>query len=51
VKNQPFIVYLGDNLIKGGINIFVKRFGSSNDDAMVLLCRVKNPQGLGAAKN
>jgi len=50
VKNQPFIVYLGDNLIKGGISTFVKEFGNSKDDAMVLLCPVKNPQRFGVAK-
>jgi len=50
VKNEPFIVYLGDNLIKGGISTFAKKFGSSKDDAMVLLCQVKNPQRFGVAK-
>jgi glucose-1-phosphate thymidylyltransferase len=50
VKNQPFIVYLGDNLIKGGINAFVKKFENSHDDAMILLCKVKNPQRFGVAK-
>jgi glucose-1-phosphate thymidylyltransferase len=50
VKNQPFIVYLGDNLIKGGISTFVKKFENSHDDAMILLCKVKNPQRFGVAK-
>jgi glucose-1-phosphate thymidylyltransferase len=50
VENQPFIVYLGDNLIKGGISTCVKKFGNSKDDAMVLLCPVKNPQRFGVAK-
>jgi len=50
VENQPFIVYLGDNLIKGGISELVKKFESSNHDAMLLLCEVKNPQRFGVAK-
>jgi glucose-1-phosphate thymidylyltransferase len=50
VNNEPFIVYLGDNLIKGGISELVKKFESSNHDAMLLLCEVKNPQRFGVAK-
>jgi glucose-1-phosphate thymidylyltransferase len=50
INNQSFIVYLGDNLLKGGIDHFVRRFQSSNDDAMILLCKVKNPQRFGVAK-
>jgi len=50
IDNQSFIVYLGDNLIKGGIHDFAKRFKKSNDDAIILLCQVKNPQRFGVAK-
>jgi glucose-1-phosphate thymidylyltransferase len=50
VKDQPFIVYLGDNLLKGGISGFVSKFNQSDYDAMVLLCQVKNPQRFGVAK-
>ena len=50
VNNQPFIVYLGDNLLKGGIKNYVRAFQNSNHDAMVLLCEVKNPQRFGVAK-
>jgi len=49
-RDRPFIVYLGDNLIRGGINDFVERFKNSNDDAMTLLCKVKNPERFGVAK-
>jgi glucose-1-phosphate thymidylyltransferase len=49
-NNQPFIVYLGDNLLKGGIKNFVESFENSNYDAMILLCEVKNPQRFGVAK-
>jgi len=50
VKNESFIVYLGDNLIKGGIKDFAKAFKSSSYDAMILLCEVEKPQRFGVAK-
>jgi glucose-1-phosphate thymidylyltransferase len=50
VDNQPFIVYLGDNLLKGGINQLVRRFERSKCDVMLLLCEVKNPERFGVAK-
>lgn len=50
IDDQSFVVYLGDNLIKGGIKDFVKRFEKSTDDAMILLCQVKNPQRFGVAQ-
>jgi glucose-1-phosphate thymidylyltransferase len=50
VNNKSFIVYLGDNLLKGGIKEFAESFKNSNYDAMVLLCEVENPQRFGVAK-
>jgi glucose-1-phosphate thymidylyltransferase len=50
VKDKPFIVYLGDNLLKGGIKRFVEKFKGSDYDAMILLCQVKNPERFGVAK-
>lgn len=50
VGNSPFIVYLGDNLLKGKITAFVKEFKNSNYDAMILLCEVENPQQFGVAE-
>ncbi|MFB0544597.1 MAG: glucose-1-phosphate thymidylyltransferase, partial [Asgard group archaeon] len=50
VQDEPFVVYLGDNLIKGGIKNFAENFKTSNQDAMVLLCKVENPQRFGVAK-
>jgi len=50
VGEDPFIVYLGDNLLKGGIKNFAKRFKNSNLDTMILLCEVNNPQRFGVAK-
>jgi len=50
VEDQDFIVYLGDNLLKGGIRKFVKKFAASNYDVMILLCEVEKPQLFGVAK-
>jgi glucose-1-phosphate thymidylyltransferase len=50
VEKQNFVVYLGDNLLKGGIGGYVKDFSDSNNDAMILLCEVKKPQLFGVAK-
>jgi len=50
IKNQPFTVYLGDNLLKGGIKDFTKIFQTSKHDAMILLSEVKDPQRFGVAK-
>jgi glucose-1-phosphate thymidylyltransferase len=50
VNNESFIVYLGDNLIKGGIKHFVRKFEDSTCDTMILLCEVKKPQQFGVAK-
>lgn len=50
VQADSFVVYLGDNLIKGGIKDFTEIFESSNHDAMILLCEVENPQRFGVAE-
>jgi glucose-1-phosphate thymidylyltransferase len=50
VKDNPFIVYLGDNLLKGGISKCVREFQQKNYDAMILLCEVENPQQFGVAE-
>ncbi|MEM5793045.1 MAG: glucose-1-phosphate thymidylyltransferase [Candidatus Aenigmatarchaeota archaeon] len=48
--NEPFIVFLGDNLLQGGINKFVKDFENSNLDAKILLTKHKNPSRFGVAE-
>lgn len=49
-KDSPFVVYLGDNLLKGGISKLVKEFQQENYNAMILLCKVENPQQFGVAE-
>lgn len=50
VGDSPFVVHLGDDLIKGGIKRYVEEFESSDYDGMILLCRVKEPQRFGVAE-
>ncbi|MCW3985588.1 MAG: glucose-1-phosphate thymidylyltransferase [Candidatus Bathyarchaeota archaeon] len=50
VGDSPFIVYLGDNLLKGKIAEYTKEFRNSNYDAMILLCEVENPRQFGVAE-
>jgi len=46
---EAFVVYLGDNLLKGGISRYVKEFSESDLDAMILLCKVVRPELFGVA--
>jgi glucose-1-phosphate thymidylyltransferase len=46
----PFVMYLGDNLIRRGIIPVVERFNESQPDALILLARVPEPQHFGVAE-
>jgi glucose-1-phosphate thymidylyltransferase len=50
VGDERFIVYLGDNMIKGGIANFATKFGANKADAMVLLTQVRDPSRFGVAR-
>ncbi|MBS7622850.1 glucose-1-phosphate thymidylyltransferase [Candidatus Bathyarchaeota archaeon] len=50
VGDDPFIVYLGDNLIKGGIKSHVEDFRKSSAAAHIALCHVRNPEAFGVAE-
>lgn len=44
---EPFCVYLGDNILTGGINYMKEYFENSDLEALVALCEVQNPQKFG----
>ena len=50
VGNDPFVAYLGDNLLKGKIERFIREFQKTSYEAMVLLCEVANPAQFGVAQ-
>jgi glucose-1-phosphate thymidylyltransferase len=50
MAGEPFVMYLGDNLIKDGITSFVRDFEAERPDAQILLARVRNPQEFGVAE-
>ncbi len=47
---SPFVMYLGDNLLQGGIAELVQAFQSSEPDALILLTPVPDPQHYGVAE-
>ncbi len=48
--DSPFVMYLGDNLLRDGIHELVDRFREGDADAMILLQRVPNPESYGVAE-
>ncbi|MCZ7527392.1 MAG: glucose-1-phosphate thymidylyltransferase [Acidimicrobiia bacterium] len=48
--DEPFVMYLGDNLVVGGIEAFVREFETERPDALVLLTRVAHPEQFGVAE-
>ena len=48
--DSPFVMYLGDNLLQGGIGDLVRAFNDSAPDALILLTAVPDPQNYGVAE-
>lgn len=48
--DEEFIMYLGDNIIKGGITRHAEKFRRLAPDSMVLLTQVNEPQRFGVAE-
>ena len=49
VRGQPFLLYLGDNVLVEGVARFVREFERSRPDAQILLTRVAEPEHFGVA--
>jgi glucose-1-phosphate thymidylyltransferase len=47
---DPFVMYLGDNLLQGGIQDLVDAFRANSPDALILLTPVPDPEHYGVAE-
>ncbi|HOM73125.1 MAG TPA: glucose-1-phosphate thymidylyltransferase, partial [Armatimonadota bacterium] len=50
IKDDRFVMFLGDNLIRDGISEVVSRFQEESPNAHIMLARVRNPQDFGVAE-
>src|ERR1700710_56749 len=48
--SDPFVMYLGDNLLQGGIDDLVAAFRANEPDALILLTAVPDPENYGVAE-
>ena len=48
--DSPFVMYLGDNLLQGGMSDLVRAFREHEPDALILLTPVPDPQNYGVAE-
>src|SRR5919206_914565 len=48
--SDPFVMYLGDNLLQGGIEDLVAAFRANEPDALILLTPVADPEHYGVAE-
>jgi glucose-1-phosphate thymidylyltransferase len=47
IGDSPFVFYLGDNIVVGGINRFVEAFTRHPIDCLLTLARVRDPERFG----
>ncbi len=50
LRSEPFVMYLGDNLLNKGIGPFVEQFAAARPAAQILLTKVSDPQMFGVAE-
>ena len=50
IGDSPFVMYLGDNLLRDGIAGLVERFRANEPDALILLTPVPDPTQYGVAE-
>jgi glucose-1-phosphate thymidylyltransferase len=48
--SSPFVMYLGDNLLQGGMEELVEEFRTNAPEALILLTPVPDPQNYGVAE-
>ncbi|HIH69037.1 glucose-1-phosphate thymidylyltransferase [Methermicoccus shengliensis] len=50
LDNEEFVMYLGDNILRGGIVDHANKFKELNPDSLILLTEVDEPQRFGVAE-
>ena len=50
LQDTPFVMYLGDNILKSGITSLVQEFVQEKPNSLILLTEVPNPQMFGVAE-
>ncbi len=50
LKDEPFVMYLGDNILKKGIKSLVEEFKTEQPNSMILLTEVPDPHMFGVAE-
>jgi glucose-1-phosphate thymidylyltransferase len=50
IGQDPFVMYLGDNLLRDGITNLVEEFRTNEPDALILLTPVDDPEHYGVAE-
>ncbi|HWH12558.1 MAG TPA: glucose-1-phosphate thymidylyltransferase [Solirubrobacteraceae bacterium] len=50
LQDEAFVMYLGDNLLQGGITGLVESFRAEQPDALILLTAVADPENYGVAE-
>jgi glucose-1-phosphate thymidylyltransferase len=50
LQDSPFVMYLGDNLLKNGIGTLIERFRTTTPNSQILLAAVPNPENFGVAE-
>jgi glucose-1-phosphate thymidylyltransferase len=50
LAGSPFVMVLGDNFLRGGLDAIVSRFRAERPEAQIHLVRVPNPQNFGVAE-